>query len=88
MFSLRFINEALCHKDIYGGGGGIAPPFLTSSLGGDECSASRTDRFIHRETTPGTHSIGGWVGPRAGLVAVYKRNILVLPAVEPLPSMP
>jgi hypothetical protein len=36
--------------------------FLTSALVGGEWSASRPARF-----TPGTHWIGGWVGPRAGL---------------------
>jgi hypothetical protein len=28
------------------------------------------------ERVPGTHWIGGWVGPRAGLDAVEKRKIL------------
>jgi hypothetical protein len=28
-----------------------------------------------REIAPGTHWIGGWVGPRAGLDAVVKRKI-------------
>jgi hypothetical protein len=36
--------------------------FLTSALVGGEWSASRPGRF-----TPGTHFIGGWVDPRAGL---------------------
>jgi hypothetical protein len=36
--------------------------FLTSALVGGEWSASRPCRF-----TPGTHFIGGWVDPRAGL---------------------
>jgi hypothetical protein len=35
---------------------------LTSALVGGECSASNP-----RERTPGTHWIGGWMGPRAGL---------------------
>jgi len=30
--------------------------------------------FMPRERTRGTHWIGGWVGPRAGLDAVMKRN--------------
>jgi hypothetical protein len=33
-------------------------------------------RFIPREIVPGTHWIGGWLGPGAGLEAVEKRNIL------------
>jgi hypothetical protein len=42
--------------------GGIAPRFLTSALGGGECSASRSGRFTARERAPSTHWIGGWVG--------------------------
>jgi hypothetical protein len=49
--------------------------FLTSALDGGEWSASRPGRFTHREGTPGTHWIGGWVGPRAVLDAVVKRKI-------------
>jgi hypothetical protein len=47
--------------------------FLTSALVGGECSASRSGRFIPGERAPGTHWIGGWVGPRAGLDDVEKR---------------
>jgi hypothetical protein len=35
---------------------------------------------------PGTHWIGGWVGPRAGLDAVKKGKILPLPALHDLPT--
>jgi hypothetical protein len=49
--------------------------FLTSTLDGGEWSASRSSRFNHRERTPGTHWIGDWVGPRAGLDTVVKRKI-------------
>jgi hypothetical protein len=31
---------------------------------------------------PGTHWIGGWVDPRAGLDDVEKRNHLTLPGLE------
>jgi hypothetical protein len=31
---------------------------------------------------PGTHWIGGWVGPRAGLDDVKKRKFLTLPELE------
>jgi hypothetical protein len=48
---------------------------LTSALEGGEWSASHPDRFIPSERSPGTHRIGGWVDPRAGLVAVVKRKI-------------
>jgi hypothetical protein len=48
---------------------------LTSALDGGEWSASRPDRFTPRERSPGTHWIGGWVGPRTVLDAVVKRKI-------------
>jgi hypothetical protein len=40
----------------------------------DEWSASRTGRFIPAERGRRTHWISGWVGPRAGLLAVEKKN--------------
>jgi hypothetical protein len=43
--------------------------FLTWALGGGAWSASRPCRFA-----PGTHWIGGWVGPRVGLDDVEKRK--------------
>jgi hypothetical protein len=43
--------------------------FLTSALAGGEWSASRPGRSTSGEKAPGTHWIGGWVGPRAGLDA-------------------
>jgi hypothetical protein len=46
--------------------------FLTSAVVGGEWSASRPARFTPRERTPGTHCIGGWVDPRAGLDDVEK----------------
>jgi hypothetical protein len=46
--------------------------FLTSALVGGEWSSSRTSHFTPKETAPGTHRIGGWVGPRAGLDNVEK----------------
>jgi hypothetical protein len=54
-----------------------SPFFLTSALVGDEWSASRPGRF-----TAGTHWIGGWVDPRAGLDDVEKRQFLALPGLE------
>jgi hypothetical protein len=37
--------------------------------------ASRSGRFTLRERAPGTHWIGGWVGPIAVLDAVVKKKI-------------
>jgi hypothetical protein len=48
---------------------------LTSALDGGEWSASRPGSFTPRERAPGTHWIGGWVGPRAVLDAVVERKI-------------
>jgi hypothetical protein len=48
---------------------------LTPALGGGERSASRPGRFTPRDRSPGTHWIGGWVGPRAVLDAVARRKI-------------
>jgi len=48
---------------------------LTSALDGGEWSGSRPGRLTPREKAPGTHWIGGWVGPRAVLDAVVKRKI-------------
>jgi hypothetical protein len=46
--------------------------FLTSALAGGEWSASRPGLFTPGERVPGTHWIGGWVDPRAGLDDVEK----------------
>jgi hypothetical protein len=55
---------------ICGGGGSITPPFLTSALDGGESSGSCPGCFVPGERALGTHWIGGWVGPRAGLDTV------------------
>jgi hypothetical protein len=41
--------------------------FLNSALVGGEWSVSRRGRFTQGEEAPGTHWIGGWMDPRAGL---------------------
>jgi hypothetical protein len=56
--------------------------FLTSALVRGQWSASRPGRFNPRERGPGTHWIGGWVGPRAGLDDVEKSKFLTLPGLE------
>jgi hypothetical protein len=50
---------------------------LTSAVAGDEWSASRPGPF-----TPGTHWIGGWVNPRAGVDDVGKSKFLTPPGLE------
>jgi hypothetical protein len=48
---------------------------MNSALDGGESSASRPGRFTPRERAPGTHCIGGRVGPRAVLDTVVKKKI-------------
>jgi hypothetical protein len=47
---------------------------LTATLDVGEWSASRLGRFTPKERAPGTHWVGGWVGPSAGLDTVSKRK--------------
>jgi hypothetical protein len=56
--------------------------FLTSALDGGEWSTSRPCRFTPGERAPGTHWIGGWVDPRAGLDDLEKRKFLTPPGLE------
>jgi hypothetical protein len=63
------------------GNGGIAPTFLTSALEKGDWSASHLCRFIPGKRAPGTHWIGGWVGPRAGLDAREEEKCS-LPGIE------
>jgi hypothetical protein len=55
--------------------GGIALPFLPSAIDGGDWSASLHGRFIPGERAPGTHWIGGWVGPTVGLENVERIKI-------------
>jgi hypothetical protein len=48
----------------------IAPPFLTWAVDGGEWSTSHPGNFNPGERAPGTHWIGGWVGPTASLDAL------------------
>jgi hypothetical protein len=56
--------------------------FLSSALVVGEWSALPSGLFTPGESVPGTHWIGGWVGPRAGLDAAEKRTFLTLPKLE------
>jgi hypothetical protein len=60
--------------------------FLTSALAGGEWSASFPCRFTLGERAPGTHRIGGWVGPSTGLEDLEKTKFLTLlgPELHPL----
>jgi hypothetical protein len=69
------LNWAARHEGVLGEWMYSSTHSLTSALDGGEWSASRPGRFTLREKAPGTHCIGGWVGPRTGLKAVVKRKI-------------
>jgi hypothetical protein len=47
------------------------------AVDGGELSASCPYHFTPRERASGTHWIGGWVGPRAVLVMVAKRKLIL-----------
>jgi hypothetical protein len=66
----------------YGGVDVYIYVFLTSALVGGEWSSSRSGRFTPGERAPGTHWIGGWVGPKAGLDDMEKRKFLPLLGLE------
>jgi hypothetical protein len=57
--------------------------FFTSALAGGEWSPSRLGRFTPEERAPGTHWIGGWVDPSAGLDDVEKRKFFALLELRP-----
>jgi hypothetical protein len=46
---------------------------------GGQWSASQACHFTSRESAPGTHWTGGWVGPVAGLDDTEKRRIKNIP---------
>jgi hypothetical protein len=73
--SLCFINWVPCHEDVLGQWRYSFTHSLTLALDGGEWSASHPGHFTPRERAPGTHWIGGWVGPRAVLDPVVKRKI-------------
>jgi hypothetical protein len=55
--------------------------FLTLALVGGECSASRPALFNPGERAPGTHWIGSWVDPGAGMDDVEKGKCSTLPGL-------
>jgi hypothetical protein len=66
VLSLCPINYVPTREDVWGIEG-TALPLLTPLTEKGECSTSRSNRFALREWAPGTHWIGGWVGPRDDL---------------------
>jgi hypothetical protein len=68
-------NWAPRHEGVLGESRYSSTHTLTSAPDGGEWSALRPGRFTPRGRGPGTHWIGGWVGPRAVLDAVVKMKI-------------
>jgi hypothetical protein len=66
----------------YGGVNVETHIILIFALVGCNWSASRLCRFTPGERTPGTHWIGSWVGPRAGMDDVEKRKLSILQGLE------
>jgi hypothetical protein len=64
------LRKAPHREDVWG----MDISFLISALDGGKWSGSRPGRLVAGERAPGTHWIGGWVGPRAGLEAATKRK--------------
>jgi hypothetical protein len=60
---------------VYGGVKLWLYSLLTSAIKRGEWSASHLGRFTPEESAPGTHRIGGWVGPTAGLHVLEKEEI-------------
>jgi hypothetical protein len=81
--SLRLFLTAKHAMKAYWGGEIQFHAFLTSALDGGEWSVSRAGGFTPKERALGTHWIGGWVGPRAGLDPVVKSKI---PSPHPDPN--
>jgi len=77
--SLRF-NWAARRGGVLGEWRHSSTHSLTSA---PEWSASRPSRFTPRERIPGTHWIGGWVGPRAVLDVWWREKSDPLPRLEP-----
>jgi hypothetical protein len=69
------LNWAPCHEGVLGEWRYSSTHSLTSALDGSEWSALHPVRFTLKERAPGIHWIGAWVGPRAVLDAVVKREI-------------
>ena len=57
--------------------GGKLHSFLTSTLDEGEWSTYGLGCLSPRGKPPGTHQMGGWVAPRAGLDALEERKSLL-----------
>jgi hypothetical protein len=67
--------STICRHSVYVGVEAYLHSLLTSTLYGRQWSALRCGRFTIWVRAPGTHLVGGWLGPRAGLEVLENRNI-------------
>jgi hypothetical protein len=81
------VNLAPRHQGVSGEWAYSSTHCLTSTFDGGEWSTSRPGSFTPRERDPGTHWIGGCVGPRTGLDAVVKKKFPA-PAETRTPDYP
>jgi hypothetical protein len=80
--SLCVTNLALCHEGVWGSGC-IDPSFLGLGTSWRRVvSFTPLPLYPRGKSPPGTHRIGGWVGPRAGLDDVEKGKFLTLGGLE------
>jgi hypothetical protein len=70
-----FFKWAPRHESILGEWRYSSTHSLSWTVDRGEWSATRPGRLTPRERAPGTHWIGGWKGPRAGLDGAVKRKI-------------
>lgn len=56
---------------------------LSTALSLREWSAKGRDRFTLKESIPGTHLLGDWVGPKIGLDILEDRKSLAVSGLEP-----
>jgi len=69
------LKQAPCCEDVIGGSEGIPPSILNLRLDRDKLWASCPSFFTLMERAPGTHLIGGWVGPKVSMDVVMKRKV-------------
>jgi hypothetical protein len=84
--SLCLTNSALRNEDVWGSGC-IYPHFLDLDTSWRWVVSFTPLPLYPRERAPGTHFIGGWVEPRAGMDDMEKWKYFTLPGLEVPPPL-